>query len=350
LPTITIRAPNAAAANRRRVSHGNDWGRLWKAGQHAGSNLVSGCAANLVGASRPNFASACKSRSVGPPLLGDCADCRRLVFSAGIARAARLQPTTAKGAVSEEGVGQPCGEGSEALVLERDAVSQEASTKDYRPGLANAPGVDFPGKTCIECRRTKALGDFEKTKTSLDNRTEKCRACLTVVKAMRSGKALHHLVLSVEEAWDEAKTCSSCGKKKEIRDFYRRGPSKDGFFGKCRACLSRTSDARPKTRLVLNIPRSCPYCNLVKLASEFDLNNRAPTGLNSGCKSCIKQMRQDRRSRLKPGGIHRRTKLCTRCGKVKHPSSFGINFESLDGLQRLCLQCRAAATARRRNQ
>jgi hypothetical protein len=218
------RAPNAAASIRRRVSHVNDWGTLLKSGQR-GSSLVSCCAANLL---RPNIASACNSRSVGPPLFGDCADCRRPVFSARIARAARLQPVAAKGAPSEEGAGQPCGEGAKALVLKPEVVSQEASTKEPGPGFADAPGVDFLGKTCIECRRTKALDDFEKVTTSLDNRTEKCRACLTVVKAMRSGKELHHLALSVEEAWDKAKTCSSCGRKKETRDFHRDASAKDG--------------------------------------------------------------------------------------------------------------------------
>lgn len=312
--------------------------------------MVSGCAANVTGASWPKFASACSSRSVGPPLLGDCANYRRPVFWAGIARAARLQPKAAKGATSEEGAGQPCGEGAEALVLKREVVSQEASTKNHGPGSANAPGADFQGKTCIECRHTKALDDFEKTKSSLDNRTEKCRACLAVVKAVRLGKELHHLALSVEEAWDKAKTCSSCGRKKVIRDFYRQAAKKDGLAPKCRACLSRIHDARPKTRPVLDIPRRCLYCNMVKLAGEFYLDNKTSTGLNSGCKSCIKQLRKDRRSRLKPCGIHRQTKLCTRCGEVKHASSFGIKFESLDGLQLLCKQCRVVANARRRNQ
>jgi hypothetical protein len=109
-------------------------------------------------------------------------------------------------------------------------------------GVGNGADPDKQVKTCNICKYSKPLVDFEKTITSEDERTEACRACMAVLKAMRPGSRIlpsWHLKLTPEEAWERAKICTKCGLVKELRDFGWGTGCKDGILPHCRSCISR---------------------------------------------------------------------------------------------------------------
>jgi hypothetical protein len=132
------------------------------------------------------------------------------------------------------------------------------------------------------------LVDFEKAISSEDERTEACRACMAVLKAMRPESGFFpswHLKLTPEQAWDRAKSCTKCGLVKELRDFARRANLKDGISSQCRSCCSKKYGARP-VRALVDTPQQCSKCNEVKPATEYYISKRSLTGLDNTCKPC----------------------------------------------------------------
>lgn len=124
-------------------------------------------------------------------------------------------------------------------------------------------------KFCPDCQHSKLLVDFEKTITSVDGRTDVCRACLAAMRAKINQKELHHLGISVKETWERAKICSKCGLKKELRDFAR--DSKHQTRASCRACESALYDTR--TRYApLDQVQQCIVCGEVQAAEHFRLS------------------------------------------------------------------------------
>jgi hypothetical protein len=151
-----------------------------------------------------------------------------------------------------------------------------------------------PPKLCTECNYHKLLRDFEETVTSMDRRTDNCRACLATHRARRSGRKLHHLALTVEEAWENAKTCSACFQLKDIRDFAREG---DETRTCCRSCVSEGDSARPAWTPA-DTPQQCKHCSVVKPADEFARMKSSRTGRSYLCRAChnmhLRELRKHR--------------------------------------------------------
>ncbi len=42
----------------------------------------------------------------------------------------------------------------------------------------------------------------------------------------------------------KSKTCKQCGEQKELAEYYRRRATVDGYFGKCKVCVSLDAKAR----------------------------------------------------------------------------------------------------------
>lgn len=107
--------------------------------------------------------------------------------------------------------------------------SQQVTLQSHSAGVS----VDVEGKKCIACKRVKSLVDFQKSGKGL---RQQCRACVAVTLAERSGKDMHHLSMSVDDAWAHAKQCAKCRVVKELRDFAPNKKSKEGVQTRCRAC------------------------------------------------------------------------------------------------------------------
>lgn len=203
-------------------------------------------------------------------------------------------------------------------------------------------------KTCLECQHSKLVVDFEKTVSSMDGRTDVCRACLAVSWAKSTQRELHHLGMSVTEAWERAKACRRCGLTKELRDFARDSSRKDQMQARCRACSSafnRGLRQYPPT----DQPLQCIRCGEVRAATQFPVNLRMSIGRSRTCKSCIyertKHMQQTRRSTQVY--IPRETKRCSACGKEKLVCEFYLDSKEVDGLRNVCRSCTRVAVKKR---
>jgi hypothetical protein len=183
------------------------------------------------------------------------------------------------------------------------------------------------------------LVDFEQTVSSVDERTEKCRACLADVKAARpeSRNAAVHLRLTPEEAWERAKICTGCKINKEIRDSAQNLRTKDGMNYHCRSCKSKKGRVH-NLMLPVDTPQQCKRCNEVKPASEYNRNTRSPTGLHDLCKPCYRRRDKDRYLKLQRSKVfvQRQEKLCTACKRTKPGLAFHKQSKRIDGLCHIC--------------
>lgn len=198
---------------------------------------------------------------------------------------------------------------------------------------------EAPLQECTVCQRSKFLVDFEKTVTTVEKRTEFCRACLATHRAMRMGRPLHHLSLSVDAAWDKGKACLRCGHLKEIRDYARNNIKADGFEIYCRACICEKRAARIELPPV-DAPQQCRACGQAKAASEFYANKGNSTGLGTICKRCgIKSTLKYRAKIGAATSLPRDKKVCSNCGESKNVAEFYRAPGSIDGYGGLCKNC-----------
>jgi hypothetical protein len=263
------------------------------------------------------------SRHFGQSLLGFC-----LKPGCGFVKAAGLHGGA--GQLVQDGVA------AAASKLATDNISKVPKVKPVQ--VAGNAGPQW--KTCIICEHSKRVGDFERVKSSEDNRSDTCRACMAALRGRRLDRELDHLQLTVEEAWKRAKICQACNERKEARDFYRSSTRKDGLRSRCRGCMSRLDEKR-RTWAAVDIPQRCKCCNEVKLACEFNRKKQARTGLQRFCKSCSTLERAHYRNQYKSVYVQRQTKLCTNCGITKQTSEFSVRRSTIDNLYCFCKECAA---------
>jgi hypothetical protein len=249
----------------------------------------------------------------------------------------------AAGPLSSDGARQ---ERAEALArMEKRSEGTGACESEPTLGVGSVARSDKQVKQCSICEYSKPLEDFVKTVSSKDERTEACRACMAVLRAMRPGSRifpLWHLKLTPKEAWERAKSCKNCGLVKELRDFARDAKCKDEIGHHCRSCVSRNSGAQP-TRVPLDTPQQCSRCNEVKPASEYHINKKRPTGLHSMCKPCKSEYQRVRSVSWKASEkVPRHQKVCTACGQTKTVSEFHKRRISSDGFSYHCKSCKGA--------
>lgn len=212
-------------------------------------------------------------------------------------------------------------------------------------GAADAFGGDIDVKpplfkTCTICHCSKPTVDYEEIISSSDGRSDGCRACLATLKAVRAEKELHHLALSVDEAWALAKPCTKCGLVKELRDFTRSAPSKDQTHQWCRACLAASRACQPRYP-PSDQPKRCIKCLAVKAADEFNKHSVRQDGRASVCILCFRKQTTAWTQRRKeaPVYIPRKTKVCTACKTEKPSSEFYVSRWTVDRLLCHCRPC-----------
>lgn len=251
------------------------------------------------------------------------------------------------GVIASLGSLQPPNHEKAKAPAEWDRETEGSGVPRAEPG-PRAADVSAGTKVCIECRHAKSMDDFQRVQGAGNVWSDACRACLAAVQARRAGRELHHLALTIEEAWENAKVCSHCTIRKEIRDFARNQSSKDGIRSWCRSCVSRNYHALP-AKTPADTPQQCSCCNEVKAAIEFTPCKHNANGLTSTCNFCQRIYSRYRRSKLKATKVVIQTdeKVCKSCGHRKLASEFTRYTASPDGLTRSCKECRNAQYRRR---
>jgi hypothetical protein len=160
-----------------------------------------------------------------------------LASGAGRLQVARL-PVRAVRAVASENEGQPNqGIANTGAGLERQTERKKALKVTTGPTVGDEACSDSRVKSCSVCKYSKVLEDFEEMVATEDKRHEMCRACLATLRATFRQEELFHLRLTPEEAWERAKTCKTCFRKKEVRGMQLRrlqlGRPSDPFTNTC---------------------------------------------------------------------------------------------------------------------
>lgn len=233
------------------------------------------------------------------------------------------------------------GEGTEQPLRGSDDAKAEATIAGR-----DSSTTASTSKVCPVCRQAKLHVDFDIQK-KIHMRRDECRACLAVVKLKNLGREMHHLGMSVEQAWLHARRCRKCGYVKELRDFGREASKPQGVRPYCRACLTERN--QNLVEVPVDTPQSCRRCGEVKPADQYNRSKTTSTGLSTLCKECQKKRYREGYARMKLAGSHldRKVKTCSICKLQKPASEYYKHFVTIDCLRSSCKACHASLKAKR---
>lgn len=94
------------------------------------------------------------------------------------------------------------------------------------------------------------------------------------------------------------KTCQKCNQDKQFIQFNKNKSKKDGLDIYCKECVIENSKKYRPERIIL-LPQDpnnkiCIKCSKEKSKTEFTIMTKQSDGLNTYCKSCIKEDRKNR--------------------------------------------------------
>jgi hypothetical protein len=138
-------------------------------------------------------------------------------------------------------------------------------------------------KECSVCKLTLNLSRFEGEGKRLRNQCKSCR-----LKQIQESR---HKRKVVDKVVPPTKSCKYCNTSKSSDQFNRSSTSIDGLSQKCRECYKKTRYRKSSTKEPPQTGISmlyCGKCNLQKSVSEFRAYKRAKTGYFSTCNSCWK--------------------------------------------------------------
>ena len=91
----------------------------------------------------------------------------------------------------------------------------------------------------------------------------------------------------------EFKVCKLCKEELSINNFWKNPSNKDGYFGKCKVCATKTKDinALKKQKYLEDNLWTCSTCNITfPLTKEnFHKRNDSDTGFQHRCKKCLEK-------------------------------------------------------------
>lgn len=205
-------------------------------------------------------------------------------------------------------------------------------------------------KPCSKCGAVKPLGDFRRSSSTPDGRTNTCLECSRAYEKARpkkvspeqkrrnldrarekrrearaaAGKAPYRKALKVQTPDGEAQQCLSCGAIKPLTEFVKRravlksGEERTYVVGVCMECdlervrawgernpsRSRAAARRARARVkreyaearaagLVNLgPKLCTQCGSTKPLAEFPPYAYRPDGVGTVCKACeLEQIR-----------------------------------------------------------
>lgn len=209
-------------------------------------------------------------------------------------------------------------------------------------------------KTCSICKEEKAIGEFNKNKSSADGYKDYCRVCAS--EQNRRYRERHREKINekkradyweskknkkertAKELAERTRVCSVCNTSKKITDFYKRGNG--GFYNYCKSChIKNTNDYRSKnveqtrkTRIRNEHTRRARKSKLIDDFSEEDWCQaidyfRSEKGATE-CAYCGNEsvkLTQDHFIPLSKGGHYTKDNIipvCFGCNTQKHNTNF----------------------------
>jgi len=116
-----------------------------------------------------------------------------------------------------------------------------------------------------------------------------------------------------------SKKCTSCGREKEIDQFYRHKTGKDGYMSRCKSCHAKGIPSKvkstAKTKIINNVRhKECTRCKKMKPLADFHRSNSSMFGVRPRCITCTRELSPPKRSFLAP-----RTCENEDCRKIYQP-------------------------------
>jgi len=153
-------------------------------------------------------------------------------------------------------------------------------------------------------KEAKELTAFTKSPASPGGLVAWCKACSKAAKDERTRQFSigERLYLVVTE-----KTCSVCKATRPVMAFAKSTESRDGLRARCKACHKAANVERARKRRDRAIPRrdviekSCRRCHTAFPPIAFSKQAASPDGLHPWCKTCCKDVMDERKHKLKTG-------------------------------------------------
>jgi hypothetical protein len=139
---------------------------------------------------------------------------------------------------------------------------------------------------CILCNVDKILTDFVKNAQYKSGFMTKCKLCDNSLRNKRRNERKEILV--VDET--KTKTCFDCKLSKNITSFTKSKACLDGYRNRCKECQNniQRSKAELRTVPVDLVSKTCKTCKELKLIKNFSSNTAYKDSLEAECKICYR--------------------------------------------------------------
>jgi hypothetical protein len=146
------------------------------------------------------------------------------------------------------------------------------------------------GKICTKCHKNKPYEEYSKDSRALDGKQSQCRECQVKANKIRQEK---NTTLASPRILRTEKKCRICSEVKPANCFYEKKRNPDWLDDTCKDCHKTKGIAyrkRIKDNPVLyrRLARTCPGCNILKMAHEYRKDSSSPDGLDTTCRECVK--------------------------------------------------------------
>jgi hypothetical protein len=168
-------------------------------------------------------------------------------------------------------------------------------------------GFNVEKKVCKTCEEEKYKFLFHYDTYASDNYKNHCIECTNSKKYPDKWKRLHENRALKKEG---KKKCSRCGEVKTLKEFTKDKYKKDGYTYTCTICRHiKGLENRSKRACTKKVKEKvCPSCKVLKKGEDFPRNSTNTDGLDSHCKSCRKEYREQNREILIEKGKIRQLK------------------------------------------
>ena len=191
-------------------------------------------------------------------------------------------------------------------------------------------------KVCSSCGTSKRISDFYKQEGGIFNVSAKCKECI------RKEDRLKNFTFD-EFKFGHEITCAICKIRRHHSEFSNDKSNPNGKSCRCKKCVSEIRKPKENFRPSPNYKselKTCSKCNIEKSGDHFYLAKGNPDGLSSQCRECL--LMSAREKDYKPSIDYKtKEKQCSKCGKFKFGSEFGLCKSSLDGLSSDCKDCKS---------
>ena len=129
------------------------------------------------------------------------------------------------------------------------------------------------------------------------------------------------------------KTCRQCGERKELAEYYRRSATADGYFGKCKVCVSLDAKAR----------RQDPRCRDRLLAQDIEAHRRWRKANPEEAANRVREYRLANREKKRAWNMVanylENPGACSQCNSTGHIHAHHDDYTKPLEVRWLCVAC-----------